>query len=421
MKGMVRKTVLSNGVRILTESLPQAYSVSVGIWVDTGSRDERAEEHGISHFIEHMIFKGTQRRTALDIAREMDALGGLSNAFTSKEQTCYYTRVLEKHLPQALDILLDIFLHSQFDPQELERERQVILQEIGMVEDTPDEYIHVLLNEAAYDGDPLARDILGTPQTIQAIDRGKIFDYLERTYTADKIVVAAAGPVDHDAFVNLTAPALNALPPCPDSRERTDPLLHHRSQGVAKELEQVHLAWAAPAPADNDPRRYTAALFNVVMGGNMSSRLFQEVREKRGLAYSIYSFHSPYRRTGLWGICTAVAPEKVDQALEVIGGELRRVKTEGLSLKELEAAKEYARGGLLLGAESTENRMNRIAKNELIFGRELPLEEVLAAVSKVTVADVLSLAEEILQGDRCCLVSLGPVDPSKLPSPAAIL
>lgn len=421
MTDMVSKTVLPNGVRILSEHLPHAYSVSVGIWVDTGSRDERAEENGISHFIEHMLFKGTKRRSALEIAKEMDALGGLSNAFTSKEQTCYYTRILQKHLHQATDILLDLFLNSLFDPLEMERERQVILQEISLVEDTPEEYIHVLLNETVYAGDPLARPILGTPETVREIDREKILAYLRRTYTPDRIVVAAAGPVDHSTFVDLVAPALQAIPPQVQLREKRDPTLHCRSKAVTKDLEQVHLAWAAPAPADDDPRRYAATLFNIIMGGNMSSRLFQEVREKRGLAYSIYSFLASLRHVGLWGICTAVAPETLGQALEIIGQELRKWKKGEISTAELDEAKEFAKGGVLLGAESTENRMTWIAKNELTFGRDLPLEEVLSAIAQVPLEEVITVAADILGKDRCCLVSLGPADPTDLPSPSAIL
>lgn len=421
MTAMVAKTVLPNGVRILTEAMPHTYSVSLGIWVDTGSRDEKADEMGISHFIEHTVFKGTERRSTVDIAREMDALGGQFNAFTSKEHTCYYSRVLEKHLSQATDILLDLLLHARFDAEDLERERQVILQEIGMVEDTPEEYIHVLVNETAYEGDPLAWPVLGTPQTVQHIDREKILAYIQRGYAPERIVVAAAGSIDHAVFVDLVAPPLNSLTPLKDPKEWTDPQVHRKCKAVTKDLEQVHLAWAAAAPAEEDPRRYAAALFNVILGGNMSSRLFQEVREKRGLAYSIDSFLVPYRQAGLWGIYTAVAPETVPQTLEVIGQVLQQVRKGEISIRELEEAKEYVRGGVLLGAESAENRMTRIAKNELIFGRELPLEETLMSLSAVTRDDLFSLAEEILKSDRCCLVSLGPVDPSALPDPAALL
>lgn len=418
---MVRKTVLPNGVRIVTETLPYLYSVSVGIWVDNGSRDETPEENGISHFIEHMIFKGTRQRSALDIAKEMDAIGGMSNAFTSKEQTCFYTRVLENHLEKGVQILLDIFLNSVFDPEELERERLVVLQEISMVEDTPDEFTHVLLGETAYEGNPLAQSILGTPETVQAIDQGKILNYLKRTYGPERIVVAAAGKVDHEPFVDLVSFELNRIALEATAQDRRVPALSTRTRVVYKDLEQIHLAWATRAPAVSDPRRYISTLLNVIMGGNMSSRLFQEVREKRGLAYSIYSFLSSYQDIGMWGIYTAVGKETLLQTLEVIGLELQKLKKGELNRQELDAAKEFVRGGFLLGAESSDNRMTRIAKNEMTFGRDLPFEEILADLAKVTVDEVIALANEFLRPEDFSLVSLGPIAEKDFPIPAISL
>ncbi|MBA4393208.1 MAG: peptidase M16 [Desulfobacca sp.] len=418
---MVQKTVLPNGIRIVTEPLPYLYSVSVGIWVDNGSRDENPDENGTSHFIEHMIFKGTQNRSALEIAKEMDAIGGMSNAFTSKEQTCFYNRVLENHLEQGVEILLDIFLNSLFDPEELERERLVVLQEISMVEDTPDEFTHVLLGETAYEGNSLAQPILGTPETVQAINQARIMDYLGRSYGPEKIVVAAAGKVDHEAFLNLVAPALEKIRPINASNNRHNPVLSSKSKVVSKDLEQVHVAWATRAPAATDPRRYASTLLNVIMGGNMSSRLFQEVREKRGLAYTIYSFLSSYRDIGMWGIYTAVAKETLVETLMVIGQELQKLKKGELSSSELSAAKEFVKGGILLGAESSDNRMTRIAKNELTFGRDLSFEEILQDLDKVTPDEVVALADEILQPEQFSLVSLGPVSEEALPSPAIAL
>jgi predicted Zn-dependent peptidase len=415
---MVEKTLLPNGIRIVTENLPYLYSVSVGIWVDNGSRDERPEENGISHFIEHMIFKGTRNRTALEIAKEMDAIGGMSNAFTSKEQTCFYTRVLENHLQQGVGILLDIFLNSLFDPQELERERLVVLQEISMVEDTPDEYTHVLLGATAYQGNSLAQPILGTPETVQAINQERILDYLGRSYGPEKIVLAAAGKVEHESFVRLVASDLGKIRPIKGADNRLNPRPVSRLKTVSKDLEQVHLAWGTRAPAATDPRRYVSTLLNVIMGGNMSSRLFQEVREKRGLAYSIYSFLSSYRDTGMWGIYTAIAKETLAEAIEVIGRELGKLKKGEISSSELEAAKEYVRGGLLLGAESSDNRMTRIAKNEFMFGRDLPFEEILSDLGRVTKDDLVELAGQILRPEQFSLVSLGPVEEKDLPQPA---
>lgn len=412
---MINKTILPNGIRIVTETLPYHYSVSVGIWVDNGSRDETPGENGISHFIEHMIFKGTRNRSALEIAKEMDAIGGLSNAFTSKEQTCFYTRVLENHLDQGVRILLDIFLNSLYDPEELERERLVVLQEISMVEDTPDEFTHVLLGETAYQGNPLAQSILGTPETVNAINQDKILGYLQRSYIPEKIVVAAAGKVDHETFVNQVAHELNQISLGGAAPNRLPPALSSRSKVVYKDLEQVHLAWATRAPSASDPRRYVSTLLNVIMGGNMSSRLFQEVREKRGLAYSIYSFLSSYQDIGMWGVYTAVAKETLAQTLEVIGQELKKLKKGELSATELEDAKEFVKGGFLLGAESSDNRMTRIAKNEITFGRDLSFEEILSDLARVSIDEVITLAEEILQSDKFSVVSLGPVTEEDFP------
>ena len=252
---MVKKTVLENGLRIITEDLPHLYSASIGIWVDNGSRDETSAENGISHFIEHMIFKGTRNRSALQIAKELDAIGGMSNAFTSKEQTCFHAKVLEAHLPQAVDILLDIFLNSLFDPEELERERQVVLQEICMVEDTPDEYIHVLFSEMVYQDNPLGQPILGTPDLILSLNQDKILNYLNRSYGSGKVIVAAAGKIDHQGFVDLVAPALGNIPANLTPNTRQEPNLKAREKVFTKDLEQVHLALGAWAPSVSDSRR----------------------------------------------------------------------------------------------------------------------------------------------------------------------
>jgi len=418
---MIRKTVLDNGLRIITEAIPHLYSVSVGIWVDNGSRDEGAQENGLSHFIEHMIFKGTRNRSALQIAKELDAIGGLSNAFTSKEQTCFHAKVLDTHLGQALGILLDIFLHSLFDPEELERERQVVLQEICMVEDTPDEYVHVLFSQLVHQGNALAQPILGTPETVQSFTQGKILEYLKEAYGSGKIIMAAAGNVDHQAFVDLVAPELKERSSDGQPNNRQEPSLASKSWVVSKDLEQVHLALGTWAPSVSDPRRYAGNLLNVILGGNMSSRLFQEVREKRGLAYSIYSFLAPYQNTGLWGIYTAIAKETLTETLEVIGQELTKIKKGNLPTTELEAAKEFIKGGLLLSAESTDNRMSRLAKNEFDFGRHLSFEEILESVNRITVSEVVDLAQEILQPGLLSLTALGPLTETDLPSPFLIL
>jgi predicted Zn-dependent peptidase len=414
---MVQKTVLPNGLRIITEKLPHLVSVSMGIWVDNGSRDESPGLNGISHFIEHMIFKGTRNRSAQQIAKELDAIGGLSNAFTSKEQTCFHAKVLGHHLPQVTEILLDIFLQSVFEPEEVERERMVVLQEISMVEDTPDELAHVLYGETVYEGNPLGRNILGSPETVQAFTQDNLKNYLQRAYGPEKVVVSAAGQLDHEDFVSLLAPELSKLPPVGKSPDRQKPLLTSKFRVVSRDLEQVHLALGTWAPAAADEQRYAATLLNVLTGGNMSSRLFQEVREKRGLAYAIYSYLSSFQDTGIWGIYTAVAKETLPETLEIIGRELIKIKKGEVSSGELAMAKEFVKGGILLGAENNDNRMTRLAKNEFVFGRHLTFEEIMEGLDAVALEDLVNLAEETVRGDLFSLVALGPVSEGQIPSP----
>ncbi len=414
---MVQKTVLPNGLRIITEKLPHLVSVSMGIWVDNGSRDESPGLNGISHFIEHMIFKGTRNRSAQQIAKELDAIGGLSNAFTSKEHTCFHAKVLGHHLPQVTELLLDIFLQSVFDPEEVERERMVVLQEISMVEDTPDELAHVLYGETVYEGNPLGRNILGTPETVQAFTQDNLLHYLQRAYGPEKVVVSAAGQLDHEDFVKLLAPELLKLPPVGKNPDRQKPLLASKFRVVPRDLEQVHLAMGTWAPAAADEQRYAATLLNVLIGGNMSSRLFQEVREKRGLAYAIYSYLSSFQDTGIWGIYTAVAKETLPETLEVIGRELIKIRKGEVTPGELAMAKEFVKGGILLGAENNDNRMTRLAKNEFVFGRHLTFEEIMEGLDAVALEDLVNLAEETIQGDLFSLVALGPVSEGEIPFP----
>jgi predicted Zn-dependent peptidase len=414
---MVRKTVLDNGCRVITETLPHLVSASLGIWVDNGSRDEGPENNGISHFIEHMIFKGTRRRNAQQIALELDAIGGLSNAFTSKEQTCFHAKVLEDHLPRAADLLLDIFTASVFEPVELDRERLVVLQEISMVEDTPDEYTHVLYGETVYGRNSLGQPILGTPETVRSFTQENLLQYLQEAYGADKVVVTAAGKVEHDSLLALLRPDLEKRPPSRANSHRQRPQLQAQLRVVPKDLEQVHLALGTWAPAASDEARYAATLLNTLAGGNMSSRLFQEVREKRGLAYTIYSYLSSFEDTGLWGIYTAVARETLAETLEVIGQELIKIKRGDLTQPELEAAREFVCGGILLGAENSENRMTRLAQNEIHFGRHLTFEEIMAGLQRTTLDEVTALADQCLQPDTCSLLAFGPIQESELPAP----
>ncbi len=411
---MIQKTTLDNGVRLVTERLEQAYSVTAGLWMEVGSRDEEAPQGGISHFIEHMAFKGTARRDALAIARELDRLGGLANAFTSKETTCFHARALASQAAEIADILTDIFLNPAFAPAELERERQVILQEICAVEDAPDELVHVLFGRQFWDSHPLGRPVLGTAQSVGNLTREDLLAYVEAGYSPQNLVVAAVGDLQHDDIVELMGPALSGLPARPSRRRTGPPAGKPGLKVIPRDSEQVHVALGAPGPSAVDPQRFTGALLNVILGGNMSSRLFQEVREKRGLAYAVYSYLSSYSDSGMFGVYMGVAPGRSPEALKVVRAELSRLAAEAVSAEELEHAKESTKGSILLGAENPESRMARLARNEFNFGRAIPLEEVIAQIEAVELDDIIALAAQCLDPDRLGVTVLGPADAERL-------
>jgi predicted Zn-dependent peptidase len=406
---LYQKTVLGNGVRVLTESIPHFHSVSTGIWVNVGSRDEQREERGITHFIEHMLFKGTEKRSAQDIARELDAVGGFVNAFTSKENVCFHAKVLHPHLPLVVDVLTDLFLNSVFAPEEIAREQQVIVQEIRMIEDTPDEYVHILFQEMFWKDNSLGSPIYGTVEAVESVDRERILRYLSRMFQPERILVAAAGNLDHQHFLDLVAPTLETLNHPEDPLGRQTPPDHYQVQRIPKDLEQVHVCLGMRGPAQTDDNRFRCHVLNVVLGSSMSSRLFQEIREKRGLAYSIYSFLNSHEDTGLFGIYAGVAADDVQETLDVIHQELATLARETISEAELKGAKEYLKGSMYLNAESTDSRMNRLAKNEFLFGRYIPFEEVEQKINQVTSASVQQWFEELYQPSQVAMLLLGPV------------
>jgi predicted Zn-dependent peptidase len=406
---MYRKSVIGNGLRIVTEQIEHLRSVSLGIWVNAGSRDEIKEQNGISHLIEHMIFKGTGNRSSLQIAKELDAIGGLSNAFTGKENVCFHTRVLGKHFGLAAEILGDIFLNSIFDPIDLERERQVIFQEIGMLEDSPEENVHVLLHRHFWAGHPIGMPVLGTGASISAIGQQTVVDYIDKYYVPEKVLVVAAGNVDHDRVVSYFEPLFSRLAAGRSSVEKRS--LPQPNPGVAchfRDLEQVHICLGGNAPPLSSEKRFVCALLNTILGGNMSSRLFQEVRENRGLAYAIYSFLSAYVDAGLMGVYVATEKDKVNQTLITIRDQIQSISNGDLSGEDLAAAKEFLIGGIYLGAESVDNRMMRLAKNEFLFERFVTYAELIDYLQEVTVDQVVEMAQEIFQRLNISLVTLGP-------------
>lgn len=406
---MYQKTTLRNGIRILTEKMPYFHSISTGIWVSVGSRDEQSDERGLTHFIEHMLFKGTKRRNAQDIAKELDAIGGFSNAFTSKEHVCFHAKVLDSHLPLVVDVLTDIFRNSVFDPQEIEREQQVILQEIRMIEDTPDDFVHVMFQDMFWQDNPLGLPIYGSAQSVESMDREKILRYIASTFQPERIIISAAGNLEHDRFVDLVAPSMETLSNPKRPLLRQKPQNHPMVRVVSKDLEQVHICMGMSGTSQVEEDRFACHLLNVILGSSMSSRLFQEIREKRGLAYSIYSYVTSHEDTGLMGIYAGVGPEDVEETLKVVHEQLSILTTEPISEEELSAAKEYLRGSMYLNAESTDSRMNRLAKNEFLFSRYVPFEEIEARIKSVTAQQIQAWFKSVYQPDRLGLMLYGPV------------
>jgi predicted Zn-dependent peptidase len=407
---LYEKTVLRNGIRVLTEKLPYVHSVSTGIWVGVGSRDEQENERGITHLIEHMLFKGTERRSALDIAKQLDAVGGFANAFTSKEHVCIHAKVLDTHLPIVVNVLTDIFRNSVFAPEEIEREQQVILQEIRMIEDTPDDYVHILFQEMYWKDNPLGLPIYGTVDSVSNTDREEIMNYLSRTFHPERIVISAAGRIDHQKFLDLVGPTMETLQQPTQSLERKIPQNHHLSRIVEKDLEQVHLCLGMQGVSQADKDRFACHLLNVLLGSSMSSRLFQEIREKRGLAYSVYSFLNSHVDTGMLGVYAGVSPENIRETIELIYEQLSLLTRELIPDSELQAAKEYLKGSMYLNAESTDSRMNRLAKNEFLFGRYVPFEEIEANINAVTSKDIQQWFREVYRPDQVASFLLGPTD-----------
>uniref|UniRef100_C6E2P4 Peptidase M16 domain protein n=1 Tax=Geobacter sp. (strain M21) TaxID=443144 RepID=C6E2P4_GEOSM len=406
---MIKKTILNNGIRVITERIPYASSVSIGIWVANGSRHERRESNGVAHFIEHLLFKGTERRSSLDIAREIDSVGGVLNAFTSREYVCYYAKVLDKFLPKAVDLLTDIFLHSTFDPEEIEKERRVVLQEINMMEDTPDDLIHDLFHQHFWKGHPLGMSILGDAESVTGLSRDSIIAYKEQMYRSDDVIVTAAGNLTHDKLTALLEEYLHSVPSGNGRTASTPPVYERRIELVEKDLEQIHVCLGLKGVQQSHPQRYDAFIMNAILGGSMSSRLFQEVREKSGLAYSVYSYIASHADAGSLVVYAGASPENQAELVEIMLREIGRFKREPVPAEQLDGAREQLKGNLLLSLESSDNRMSRLAKNEIYFGTPLPLSEIMEGFDRVTAESIQTLAVDILDNSALTLVMLGRI------------
>jgi predicted Zn-dependent peptidase len=404
------KDVLDNGLRVLTERMTQVRSVSIGVWLTRGSRHEPAERGGVAHFVEHMLFKGTATRTAEDIAQAIDSIGGQLDAFTAKEYASYYIKVLDEHLPLALDILSDIVLNPAFSADDVKREKKVVVEEIKMVEDTPDDLVHELFTQGFWENHPLGRPILGTRETVEALDADVLREYFRSTYTPQNLVVSAVGNLDHGRVRDLVAERFGGLLPQGEPYPDLAPIVVPKVLVRNKELEQSHICLGTSSYPQNHDDRYASYLLNTLLGGSMSSRLFQNVREKRGLAYAVFSGLSAYRDAGSFTIYAGCANEAVDEVVDLIVEELKGVRRMPVPHSEIQRAKDHLKGSLMLSLENTASRMSHLARQEIYFDRQFGLDETLEGIERVSADDVQRVAADLFRSGALAATVLGHVN-----------
>ena len=409
------RDALDNGLRILTEPMQQVRSVSIGVWLARGSRHETAEQSGIAHFVEHMLFKGTASRSAEDIAQAIDSIGGQLDAFTAKEYASYYIKVLDEHLPRALDVLSDLVLNPAFNPDDVEREKKVILEEIKMVEDTPDDLVHELFTQGFWEDHPLGRPILGTKETVESFTADSLREYFQRTYTPGNLIVSAVGNLEHGNVRRLIAERFGHLRSADGPSLEVPPQVVPKVLIRQKELEQSHVCLGTSSYQQDHENRYASYVLNTLLGGSMSSRLFQNVREKRGLAYAVFSGMSAYRDAGSFTIYAGCANEAVGEVVDLVVEEMRGVKQTLVPDAELQRAKDHLKGSLMLSLENTASRMSHIARQEIYFNRQVGLDETLEGVERVTAADVQQVATDLFQNGSMSATVLGNVNGLQIP------
>jgi predicted Zn-dependent peptidase len=413
----IRKTILPNGLVVLTEQIPHVRSVSMGAWIASGSRDERAEENGISHFVEHMVFKGTTTRSAQDIAREVDTIGGNLDAFTGKETVCFNIKVLDENLAPALDVLSDLVLNPRFTPEDLEREQGVILEEIKMDEDNPDYLVHETFTQNFWKNHALGRPILGTVKTVSSFTQQTVFGHHARRFTARHMLFSAAGNFDHDSFLQQVEAKFGDLPAASLDQHLAEPApipVPHITLKRKKSLEQVQMCLGVLAPPVDSPDRFVVYLLNSMLGGGMSSRLFQSIREDQGLAYSIYSEMNPFRDSGSLSVYAGMSLDKTERVLALTLQELRRLKQQPVGEAELYRAKNQMKSNIVLGLESSSSRMSNLARQQMYYGEFISIDQIIHSIDQVTPADVQDLANQLFRPEAIALTLLGNLGAMKL-------
>jgi predicted Zn-dependent peptidase len=404
---------LENEIPVVMEPFKNVRSVAVGIWVKVGSRYETSEKSGISHFLEHMFFKGTRKRTTKDIAVEADSMGGDLNAYTSRENTAFYIKVLDEYLEKGVDLLSDIFVNSTFPENELEKEKKIIKEEIKMVEDTPDDYVHDLFSQMIWGNEGLGQSILGRRETIAAFTRDDLLSHIKRYYGSKDIVVACAGNFVPEDLMGMLGRRLSGLRHGSEPKKGNPPGFRGNVKVYTKDISEAHICIGVPGISQTSEERYSFFLLNTILGAGVSSRLFQEIREKRGLAYSVYSFTSSYMDTGLWGVYAGVSKKRVMEVAELVVSEMLHL-TDTLSENELERAKKHLKGNLILSLESTSSRMNNIARQEMYFGRYISSDEIIESVERVRLNDIRAISERLINKDLFAITAYGPLHKNTL-------
>ncbi|HYA12288.1 MAG TPA: pitrilysin family protein [Thermodesulfovibrionales bacterium] len=405
---MFRKEHLSNGIPVVMEALKNMRSVALGIWVKVGSRNEKPDKNGISHFLEHMFFKGTIKRTAKDIAVEIDSLGGELNAFTSKENTTFYVKILDEYIEKGIELLSDIFLHSTFPEEDIEKEKRIIKEEIKMVEDTPDDYIHDLFNQTIWGNTGLGQSVLGRRETVRSFTREDLISHIKKYYGTKDVVISCAGNFEHESLVGMLNKSLGSLRRGSEPEKGSAPRFESKVEIFHKGLSEAHICLGVEGIPQTSEERYSLFVLNTIFGAGVSSRLFQEIREKRGLAYSIYSFIASYFDTGIWGVYAGVSRKRVGEVVELILKEMSSLK-DTLNETELQRAKNHLKGNIVLGLESTSSRMTNIARQEIYYGRYYSPKEIMKEVDSITLDRVKYLAEKLIRKESCSLTVHGPV------------